>query len=88
MCLSETCFVTLALMDRVAGAGLSGAKEAPGFRASALQPRPPELQGTKHNSTRRVKLRCRSMFYDRHIFTRDLADCLTRDAAQHPDTRR
>ncbi len=28
-------------MDRVAGAGLSGAKEAPGFRGSALQPRPP-----------------------------------------------
>ena len=26
----------------VAGAGLSEAKEAPGFRASALQPRPPE----------------------------------------------
>ena len=26
---------------RVAGAGLSGAKEAPGFRAGALQPRPP-----------------------------------------------
>ena len=30
------CSVTLALMDRVAGAGLSGAKEAPGFRASGL----------------------------------------------------
>ncbi len=30
-----------ALMDRVAGAGLSGAKEAAGFRAGALQPRPP-----------------------------------------------
>ena len=32
---------TLALMDQVAGAGLSGAQEAPGFRAGALQPRPP-----------------------------------------------
>jgi hypothetical protein len=28
-------------LDWVAGAGLSGAKEAPGFRAAALQPRPP-----------------------------------------------
>ena len=28
-------------MDWVAGAGLSGAKEAPGFRAGAFQPRPP-----------------------------------------------
>ena len=28
-------------MDRVAEAGLSGAKEAPGFRADALRPRPP-----------------------------------------------
>jgi|GEM_PF-3259664 len=28
-------------MDRVAGVGLSGAKETPGFRAIALQPRPP-----------------------------------------------
>ena len=35
------CSVSGALMDRVAGAGLSGAKEAPGFRAGALQPRPP-----------------------------------------------
>ena len=35
------CSVSCALMDRVAGAGPSGAKEAPGFRASALQPRPP-----------------------------------------------
>ncbi len=30
------CSVSGALMDRVAGAGLSGAKEAPGFRAGAL----------------------------------------------------
>jgi hypothetical protein len=35
------CFISRTLMDRVAGAGLSGAKEAPGFRAAALQPRPP-----------------------------------------------
>ena len=34
-------FAEAPLMDRVAGAGLSGAKETPGFRASALQPRPP-----------------------------------------------
>ena len=33
--------VSRALMNRVAGAGLSGAKEAPGFRAGTLQPRPP-----------------------------------------------
>ncbi len=44
---------TFALMDRVAGAGLSGAKEAPGFRASALQPRPPP------NSL--VTVRCRKL---------------------------
>ncbi len=39
--LTSWCLVSRALLDWVAGAGLSGAKEAPGFRAGALQPRPP-----------------------------------------------
>ena len=34
-------------MDREAEAGLSGAKEAPGFRAAALQPRPPTAVDVK-----------------------------------------
>ena len=41
---SGYCFVTTQFSDRVAGAGLSGAKEAPGFRAGALQPRPPSFR--------------------------------------------
>ena len=41
------------LMKRVAGAGLSGAKEAPGFRAGVLQPRPPiKPLLTKHERLR------------------------------------
>jgi hypothetical protein len=35
------CFVTIRNWCWVAGAGPSRAKEAPGFRAGALQPRPP-----------------------------------------------
>ncbi len=35
------CSVSRALMDRVAGVGLSEAKEAPEFQAGALQPWPP-----------------------------------------------
>ncbi len=38
--LPEMCCALLRLEDWVAGAGLSEAKEAPGFRAIALQPRP------------------------------------------------
>jgi len=29
------------MINRVAGVGLSGAKETPGFRAVSLRPRPP-----------------------------------------------
>jgi hypothetical protein len=39
---SNKCFVKARIAGWVAGAGLSGAKEAPGFRTIALQPRPPE----------------------------------------------
>ena len=48
----------VALMDRVGGAGLSGAKEAAGFLAGALQPRPPikplltEHQNNEYNAAR------------------------------------
>ena len=44
LALNQSCFHGSrgrALMDRVAEAGLSGAKEASGFRADAIQPRPP-----------------------------------------------
>ena len=45
-------------MDRVAGAGLSGAKEAHGFRASALHPRPPpqSISDTALGTIRKVRL--------------------------------
>jgi len=38
---SASCTVTVGMMDRVAGVGLSGAKETPEVWAIALQPRPP-----------------------------------------------
>ncbi len=38
------CFVTIKHWCWLAGAGQTIAKEAPGFRASALQPRPPLIQ--------------------------------------------
>jgi hypothetical protein len=75
--------VTLALMDRVPGAGQSGAKQAPGFRANPLQPRPPiNPLVTEHDSrhamlsifstirARRMGLRaCRDFFSPPSLLT-------------------